>query len=196
MAASDSNHETEIKLRVRDAGTGRRLLKSAGFGVLRRRLFERNVLFDTPAGDLRSRRCLLRVRRAGRRAILTFKGAPEAGRHKSREEIELGLDEPEQFEAILERLGYQPVFRYEKFRTEYGRSGEPGVATLDETPIGFFFELEGPSGWIDRTAAELGFAEPDYILASYATLYVAYCQERGIQPTDMTFGTANPSIPP
>jgi len=62
-----------------------------------------------------------------------------------------------------------------------------GVATLDDTPIGVFLELEGAPGWIDRTARLLGFAEQDYITASYRSLYVDDCAARGIPPADMIF---------
>jgi hypothetical protein len=40
--------ETEIKLAVPDARTARKLLRSAGFTLARRRVFESNVVFDTP----------------------------------------------------------------------------------------------------------------------------------------------------
>jgi adenylate cyclase class 2 len=185
--AAGANHEIEIKLRVPDAAAARRLLRRAGFRVVKRRVWETNVLFDNPARDLRARSCLIRIRRAGARAILTYKGAPEPGRHKSREELEAPLARPETFEAILERLGFEPVFRYEKYRTEYRRGSEEGLVTLDQTPIGVFLELEGGPDWIDRLAGELGFAQRHFILASYATLYVDYCRERGLTPRHMVF---------
>ena len=165
------NREIEIKLRVPGAAAARRLLKAAGFGVVKRRVFEANVLFDDASRELLATRRLLRVRRAGGRAILTYKGTPEPGRHKSREELETPLIRPEEFEAILARLGYTPIFRYEKFRTEFRRGKQAGLIALDETPVGVFLELEGAPDWIDRVAGELGFSESDYILASYATLY-------------------------
>jgi adenylate cyclase class 2 len=185
--AAGANHEVEIKLRVPNAAAARRLLRQAGFRVVKRRVLETNVLFDNAARDLRARRCLIRIRRAGAHTILTYKGAPEPGRHKSREELEAPLARPETFEAILGRLGFEPVFRYEKYRTEYRRGNEEGLVTLDETPIGLFLELEGCPDWIDRLAGELGFAERHFILASYATLYVDYCHSRGLTPQNMVF---------
>ncbi|MGD0365805.1 MAG: hypothetical protein ABSC93_33395, partial [Bryobacteraceae bacterium] len=67
------------------------------------------------------------------------------------------------------------------------RGTEKGVATLDETPVGVYLELEGTPGWIDRNARRLGFAESDYSTASYYGLYVDYCRVHGLQPTHMTF---------
>jgi len=186
-----AGREVEIKLRLAGAADGRRLLQTTGLGILTPRVFETNVLFDTPEGRLREGRSLLRVRQAGGRAVLTFKGPAQYIRHKSREELEIELSDAQAAAQILERLGFRPVFRYEKYRTEYGEAGQPGVVSLDETPIGDFLELEGAPEWIDRTAARLGFREPDYLTASYATLYLEWCRERGLAPGDMVF-TARP----
>jgi adenylate cyclase class 2 len=189
--SSGINQETEIKLRVESAAAGRRLLKRAGFRVAVRRVFESNLVFDTQDRHLLARRCLLRIRRVGKRAILTFKGAPVPGPHKSREEIETELTHPEALAEILPRLGFEPVFRYEKYRTEFRRGKGGGVATLDETPIGVFLELEGPSDWIDRTARVLGSGVGDYILASYGTLFLDFCREKGLKVRDMIFQSGN-----
>jgi adenylate cyclase class 2 len=96
------------------------------------------------------------------------------------------------FEQILRALGFEPTFRYEKYRTEYQRPhASTGVVTLDETPIGNFFELEGPADWIDETAAQLGFNRGSYVLASYGRLYLDHCAAEGLQPTNMVFSTSN-----
>jgi adenylate cyclase class 2 len=91
-------------------------------------------------------------------------------------------------ETILQQIGYHPVFRYEKFRTEYARrAANGGKVLLDETPVGNFLEIEGSPRWIDRTARLLGFESNDYITRSYGYLYLAYCRERRIPPKDMLF---------
>jgi len=192
MSGSGGKREIEIKLRVPGAEAARRLLRGAGFRVVKRRVFESNVLFDNAARELLSRKCLLRVRRAGARSTLTYKGTPSAGRHKSREELETLLASPETIEAILDRLGLRPVFRYEKYRTEFERPGQPGLATLDETPVGVFLELEGQPDWIDCAAGDLGFSEADYILLSYASIYWDACRQRGQRATNMLFGLRLP----
>ncbi len=181
------NQEIEIKLRVEDAAKARGMLREAGFRVRKRRVFEANRVYDTAARSLRAAKQLLRLRTVGARNQLTFKGAPLPGKHKKREEWELTVADAAAMEAILTRLGYQLMFRYEKYRTEYSRAEEPGVVTVDETPIGTFLELEGPPGWIDRTARELGFGAADYITLSYGSLYMEYCQVRGVTPGHMVF---------
>ena len=169
--------EIEIKLAVSSADDARRLLRGAGFRLYRRRVLEANTVFDTPAALLRRSGCLLRVRQAGRRNTLTYKGAAQPGRFKSREELEVELSDVRVFIAILSRLGYQQVFRYEKFRTEYKASdSDDGHATLDETPIGVYLELEGRPTWIDAAARRLGFTRSDYITESYGQLYLEWRQ--------------------
>ena len=58
---------------------------------------------------------------------------------------------------------------------------------LDETPIGTFLELEGPSRWIDRTAKELGSTKDAYIFRSYARLHAQWCAEYDKPFCDMVF---------
>ena len=119
--------------------------------------------------------------------MVTYKGPPQGGNHKSREEIETAVADGPAFARILAALGYQPSFAYEKFRTTYKVLGEEGIATVDETPIGDFLELEGPGYWIDETAVKLGFGPADYITSSYAALYEQYRQKGEAVPDDMKF---------
>ena len=184
---NSSGREIEIKLAAPDVQTAQKWLRAGGFRVYRRRVFESNIVFDLPDGALRGQARLLRVRQAGTRSILTYKGPPDPGPHKSREELETGFDNPVAIRAILDRLGYRPVFTYEKYRTEYRQPGQKGIATIDETPIGAYVELEGSPAWIDRTARKLGFSQDDYILDSYGRLYLRWVESRGLRPGDMVF---------
>ena len=179
MAAS--GRETEIKLRLASPAEARERIAAAGFVESSPRVFETNQLLDTPAGLLRSRGQVLRIRQTGGQTILTYKGPAERGRHKSREEIETHAGDATAILTILGRLGFEPTYRYEKFRTEFVRPGEHGVVTVDETPIGAFIEVEGHSDWIDKTASALGYSENDYVIESYATLFRIYCLENGLE---------------
>jgi adenylate cyclase, class 2 len=179
--------ETEIKLAVDGVAKARRLLRAAGFHVSRGRIFEANTVFDRAGAPLRRAKTLLRLRQAGGKATLTYKGAPLPSRHKSREEVESEVGDPRDFAAILDRVGFHPVWRYEKYRTEYTLDRGPGTATLDDTPIGVYIELEGGARWIDRMARSMGFTPRDYNTKSYAQLYAEYCRTRGLKPGDMVF---------
>ncbi len=180
-------HETEIKLPVDSANTGRRILRAAGFRVSKRRVFESNIVFDTPGLTLRNGGLLLRLREAGSVRTLTYKGPATLSKHKSREELEMVIPDARLMGAIFERLGFHPVFRYDKYRTEYNQDHGNGVAVLDETPVGIYLELEGTPAWIARTARQLNFSEGDYIVKSYATLYLDWCRQHEAEPANMVF---------
>jgi adenylate cyclase, class 2 len=179
--------ETEIKLAVDGVAKARRLLRAAGFHVSRGRIFEANTVFDRAGAPLRRAKTLLRLRQAGGKATLTYKGAPLPSRHKSREEVESEVGDPSDFATILDRVGFHPVWRYEKYRTEYTLDRGRGTATLDDTPIGVYIELEGGARWIDRMARSMGFTPRDYNTKSYAQLYAEYCRTRSLKPGDMVF---------
>lgn len=185
---SSGAREVEIKLSMRSVHAARTLLREVGFRVSRRRVLESNTVFDTTDFNLRRTGCLLRIREAGRAATVTYKGVARAALHKSREEIETEVVHGGTLARIFSKLGFLPVFRYEKYRTEFQQSDGGGTAMLDETPIGVFLELEGAPRWIDRTARQLGFSRKDYITASYGRLYFEWAEKRGEHPSHMVFG--------
>jgi adenylate cyclase, class 2 len=182
--------EVEIKLPARNAQAARSKIEGAGFAVNKPRIFEENLVLDTLSGDLREAGVLLRVRRAGNSVTCTFKGHEIPGPHKRREEREFQASDFEEALALFQGLGFTPKFKYEKYRTEFARPGEPGHVTLDETPVGVFIELEGEAQWIDRAAKELGFSPDDYILASYGRLYAEWRKQHPEAPADMIFDPA------
>jgi adenylate cyclase class 2 len=185
--------ETEIKIRLSESAlSARQLLHQHGFGETGPRQLETDQAFDLPGGTLRFSDRLLRLRSAGGRWTVTYKGPayddpPGHPVHKSRQEIETEITDGRAFVQILAGLGYQPSFAYEKFRTNFRIPGEPGIVTLDETPMGDFLELEGPGYWIDETAKRLGFGPAEYITLSYAALYQQYRQKHPTVPKDMKF---------
>lgn len=179
--------ETEIKIRVGEVEEIEGRLRVRGFEEAVSRSFERNTVWDTPERMLRGSGEIVRLRETHGTHVLTYKGKAETTKYKSREELEDGLTGTHALTRIFERLGLKPMFRYEKFRTEFRRSDGSGVVTVDETPIGNFIELEGPPEWIDATADELGFSESDFSTKSYGALYLEYCSERGVTPSHMVF---------
>lgn len=180
--------ETEVKLALKTSVEEfRDKLTAQGYQPMGPRQLEADQVYDRSNGELRATQRLLRLRREGDRCTLTFKGPPAQSIHKSREEIETGIADGEAFDSIVRSLGYEIVFRYEKYRTKFKNPELPGLITFDETPIGNYMELEGPGDWIDTTAVKLGYSKSDYITASYSVLYLQYCEERGLVPSHMTF---------
>ncbi len=164
--------ETEVKLRIRGLEPVRESLRRLGAQLERPRHFEDNVLFDDEKGSLRAQGTVLRLRRTPASGLLTFKGPREVRAGvKSREERESAVDDPDAVDAILRRLGYRPVFRYQKFRETWRHRGQ--TIEVDETPIGAFLEIEGDLAGIEAVAAELGYVPSDYLADSYVALFFA-----------------------
>ncbi len=191
MVVGEIHRENEIKVVVPDLAALEARLRSHGFQIHRPRVFESNLIYDTPHAELRARGELIRIRQAGDDSIFTYKGPATVTRHKEREELEVAISQPIILGLILERLGYVPRFRYEKFRTEWAIPGDAGVLMVDETPIGTYMELEGPAEWIDRVAQRLDYSESAYLNLSYARLYIRDCERLGIEPSHMLFSTAD-----
>jgi len=165
-----SNRENEIKLAFASPETAVSRLLAAGARELHPRAFEDNLLFDLPDGSLEASGRLLRLRHYGGSSLLTFK-APVEGehRHKVKVEHELAVADPEAMRSILHGLGFAIVYRYQKYRTTFqlGRV----TASVDETPIGTYVELEGAADDVDWAAKAIGAEASDYILATYRDLH-------------------------
>lgn len=186
--------EIEIKLAISNAATMRRKLRSLGFRVSTPRVFERNLVWDTPRGALKRQGLLLRLRVTGQRTLVTLKGPRRRQRgFRVRPEWEMNVSNTETADAILRALGYRPVFRYEKYRTvfcetrEQSRTDKKGKVLLDETPIGDYLELEGDPAWIRRVARQLGFTPADFITESYGDLHRAWHRRNKRRSIHMIF---------
>lgn len=197
-------NEIEVKLAMKDAAAARKKIAKLGAKPVRSeiagkegRVHELNTLFDTPDGGFARHGQLLRLRiespptvnrKTKPRSILTYKGpagAHQGGRFKIREENEVEVADAGAMRTILESLGLRGWFRYEKFRTTFALPGSARWATglrleLDETPVGIYLELEGPTDAIDRVAKELGFSHRDYITKSYLMLHIESCRRNGV----------------
>ena len=180
-----SSKEIEIKFRVEKLPALTRDLRKAGFHVVTTRTHEMNVLYDLPDRPLQKGGELLRLRKYGAEWVFTHKAKSTEGRHKTRIETETGVADGKKMDAILRALGYEPTFRYEKFRTEW--SDGKGHVVVDETPIGNFGEIEGPPRWIDQVARCLGIATKDYITETYAGLFFKWKQQTQSPASEMTF---------
>jgi adenylate cyclase class 2 len=206
--------EIELKFPIHDLHRLQSLLPSLGFLLDTPRTFEQNTLYDTPTRTLRESRQILRIRQYGSLWTVTHKRQPNAStntdpsRYKVRIETETHLDDGPALAAIFEQLGYAPVFRYEKFRTEWSQItpsidgplfsdavhpaeiSEPSPCchlVIDETPIGDYAELEGPPQWIDDTLAKLGIDPTICLTDSYGRLFLDWKQRTGSAVENLTF---------
>ena len=161
--------EVEVKVRVKDPVLIRQAVLNSGGELEKERYPEENTLFDFPSRTLTGKRCALRLRRAGRKVFLTFKGAPQKSRRfKVREEHETEVRDEKAMRKVLRGLGFVVVFRYEKTRTTF-RRGRLKIS-LDETAAGCFLELEGEQSDIVKYARTLGFSSADMIKQDYVEI--------------------------
>ncbi|MGE5342371.1 MAG: class IV adenylate cyclase [Candidatus Omnitrophota bacterium] len=179
--------EIEIKLKLNRIEDIRPKIVALGFTVAVPYSFESNTVFDTPDRTLKNRGSLLRLRTMNGNHTLTFKcpppeEIPDAVGYKIKKEINVGIADSENFQAILTALGFEPFFIYEKYREILKREADSLIVTLDHTPVGDYLEIEGQTDPIDRLAGQLGFGKPDYITDTYYTLFV----KQG-KTGDMTF---------
>jgi adenylate cyclase class 2 len=192
------NSEIELKFPVPDPETLQTILPQLGFHLVTPRTFEHNTLYDTPARDLRARRQLLRIRQYGALCTVTHKRQPDQQnpvditRYKIRIETETIVAEREALAEIFQQLGYAPVFVYEKFRTEWSHAIDPNSEAcahlvIDETPIGNYAELEGPTAWIDETLAALQVDPAACLTDSYGKLFLDWKQRTGSPAENLTF---------
>jgi len=179
--------EIELKFSVADERMLREQVGQLGFVLVTQRTFEENRLFDTPDRRLRGLRQILRLRRYGDRSTVTHKrqAGVDDTRYKARIETESQVEDYVAMEEIFAQLGYVPVFRYEKFRTEW--ETPEGHLVLDETPIGVWAELEGQPEWIDAMLERLGVASESCTTESYGKLFLRWRERTGSPAENLTF---------
>ncbi len=194
--------EIELKFPVDDANALQSKLPELGFHLDTPRTFEHNTLYDSPERSLRAQRQLLRLRKYGEVWTVTHKRVPgvnEAGagesKYKVRIETETAVEDGAAMAEVFVRLGYGPVFEYEKYRTEWSHpvhvSEGSGLVTghlvVDETPIGTYAELEGPSEWIDETLEQLGVDPARCLTDSYGKLFLEWKARTGSSAENLVF---------
>jgi adenylate cyclase class 2 len=180
--------EIELKFPVADVRSLRAAAVELGFELVTERTFESNTLYDTGDRQLRGRKQILRVRQYGNRWTVTHKRQTanvDDSRYKTRIETESIVEDGEALAEIFTQLGYAPAFRYEKFRTEWA-AGD-GHLVVDETPIGVWAELEGPTDWIDAMVAGLGIAVETCSTDSYGKLFLRWREQTGSPAENLTF---------
>jgi adenylate cyclase class 2 len=168
-----NNKEIEIKLPVVDIPELISKITSLGFGRIQKKLYEYNIVFDTPEGNLKKKNQLLRLRKIGDMSFITFKQPlplnQGINQYKIREETEISVSEFTKTQSILLSLGYHVFFIYEKYRETYRH--DDIMIMIDQTPIGDYIEIEGKPEDIDLISGKLGFKKNQYIIESYYSLF-------------------------
>ncbi len=102
--------------------------------------FEENILYR--GGALDEKNAVLRIRKIGDTAILTYKQRIQNESDiKHQIEHETPVENPHELEKIIENLGFRKKLIYEKRRKTW-RFRQVEIV-LDELPFGLFMEIEG-----------------------------------------------------
>jgi adenylate cyclase class 2 len=160
--------EIEKKYRVSKARLDDLLQRLHGVGAeWRKEEFEENTLYEGHSLD--SNRCVLRLRRVGDAATLTYKERlPIQSDAKHQREEETRVESVEAMRAILEAIGFRARLVYEKRRHTW-TLGETEIV-IDELPFGLFVEIEGSESGIAATERSLGMEEFPAEAATYPQL--------------------------
>ena len=179
-------HETELKLYYPDLDALRARIEAAGAQITAPRVYEKNIRFDAENGWLSTTSTVLRLR-YDTRARLTYKDGEKIHGNfgSTRFEAEVEVSDLETMQIILERLGFQPVFIYEKYRTTY-QLGDAELM-LDELPYGNFIEIEADEMSIRRVVKQFGLEGAQRYTNSYSVLFRIAQQNMGWSFNDLTF---------
>lgn len=184
---NENNRELEVKFAVKSVEDILPRIFSLGAACEQPTQFESNIRWDDTEGTLTKNHQVLRLRNNGGTAVLTYKAENKNDKRLAdREEIETVVTNFENTRLILERLGYQIVFIYEKYRSIY-RLNDTGLF-VDHTPIGDFIEIEGPDEDAIRKSAELlGLDWEERISKGYRPLFAEWKQRTAFSGRDMIF---------
>ena len=168
--------EIELKVRVYALGPVRKRLQqfnAESFG----RVHEHDIYYNAPHRNFAATDEALRVRYAGGKAVVTYKGAKVRNLGlKAREELNTAVESGEVFDQILTRLGFMRTAEVNKWREHY-RYGNASIALDEVEHLGTFVEIEviadtetkAATERIETIKKELGITG-EAILASYLEL--------------------------
>ncbi|MFO7680163.1 MAG: class IV adenylate cyclase [Chloroflexota bacterium] len=183
----DTQLEVEVKFLTADLAGFRQRLLAAGAVLKGARVFERNVVFDTPDKHLLHSGKLLRLRQ-DKAVRVTFKGEvakASQSEAKVREELEINVSDFGTTAVIFQRLGFNPVLAYEKYRETFFLDNVEVV--LDEMPYGDFVEIEGEEAGIKTAVSRLNLPWDKRLITNYLKLMVDLKAYHQLDFDDLTF---------
>jgi adenylate cyclase class 2 len=156
--------EAEIKILGIDRGKVEATLLSLGA----KKAFDDEIhalYYDDNAGSVGNRKGTLRLRREGKKAVLTYKSHIGDRGAKVREEMEVSVSNFDTARSILESLGFSAWLEMRKHRTSYTLGGAHFEFDKYRGEHGYipeFLEIEGPDvKTVHDFAKLLGFSKKD-----------------------------------
>ena len=180
--------ENEIKLCVADRQCLERVLEACrtNYVLVADWRVERDTYFDTAEGFLREDDLTLRIRELPSSARVAVKGPRKrrASGEYYRFEVEMQVPDVDELKRRLLKERFLPKVTIEKRRVEFRKADDTRVC-VDELPhIGHFMEIEGPSGSIQATLAELSAETLERVGENYTELLERHLRSQGQDVSD------------
>lgn len=180
--------EIECKIYIPNLAQIQRILAQQAV-MVKPRVFEHNILYDTPDREFATKDIVLRLRQ-DEQTRLTYKGpmTVDSNGIRQRLELETSIGDFSTLDTILHHLGFSHGMAYEKYRTTYQWPTLPDAEiVLDELPFGNFLEIEGLPADIESILVALDLGAVPIIPKSYVALFKRVCDQYQLPFTDLTF---------
>ncbi|MEO2117428.1 MAG: class IV adenylate cyclase [Methanocaldococcus sp.] len=132
--------EVEIKVKIDDKDKVVEQLKKLGFKFIKKK-FQEDIYFNGIDRDFRETDEALRIRDEDGTFFVTYKGKKIDKISKTREEIEVKIEDKEKMRQIFKKLGFKEVPPIRKIREIY-KKGDIEASIDDVEGLGLFLELE------------------------------------------------------
>jgi adenylate cyclase class 2 len=184
--------EIEAKMKVADLKAIAQTLKKVG-AKRKGSEYETNIFFDTEKDSLKKAGKGLRLRIAKNlstqktRYIITFKGPLQKGKLKTRQEIEMNVEDADAAINLFAALGFERKLSFEKRRETW--NFQHCEVVLDELPLlGTYVEIEGPSNRQVMSARKaLGLDKLPLIQTGYISMLATYLKDHRIADHEIRF---------
>ncbi|WP_423792250.1 class IV adenylate cyclase [Methanocaldococcus indicus] len=133
--------EIEVKAKIDNKEEIIKKLKSLNFSFVKKE-YQEDIYFNGIDRDFKETDEALRIRDVCGNYYLTYKGPKLDKISKSREEIEVRIEDKEKMKNILKKLGFKEVRVIKKCREIYKKDNNITVCIDDVEGLGTFIELE------------------------------------------------------
>ncbi|NPA62050.1 MAG: class IV adenylate cyclase [Methanococci archaeon] len=132
--------EVEIKVKINNKEEISKKLEELGFKYIKRK-FQEDIYFNGIDRDFKKTDEALRIRDEDGNFFITYKGPKLDNISKTREEIEVKIEDKEKMRKILKKLGFKEVPPIRKIREIY-KKGDIEASIDEVDSLGIFLELE------------------------------------------------------
>lgn len=179
--------EVKIKLEKEEKSNLFRILKKDYQGVFKPGFYQKTYQFFT--GDFLSQKVFPRIRNeANKKITLTVKVKGEKeSKYFERKEYTIEISDILEASEMLKSLGFNKMIVWEKVRHDCHVPKLTVELSFDETPMGWFLEIEGDKKNIEKTLKLLNLDKRLKIARAYLGLWEDYRKKHGLKEHNMLF---------